>query len=113
MASLRNQFYFTLFYATAVVFSFMNSTVYWFITRQNDAGEPEEPPPLDLASTSALPALPDTPCKCPSVQFPSLSHENMQQLISWDTSQRFIRRGLVQGVCSHQSLWRHVSHHDD
>ncbi|CAI6092887.1 unnamed protein product [Clonostachys chloroleuca] len=61
MASLRNQFYFTLFYATAVVFSFMNSTVYWFITRQNDAGEPEEPPPLDLVSTSALPALPDTP----------------------------------------------------
>ncbi|KAM4067178.1 hypothetical protein HRG_001169 [Hirsutella rhossiliensis] len=39
MGSLRKQFYFTLFYATATVFSFMNSSVYWFVTRQHDTAE--------------------------------------------------------------------------
>lgn len=38
MGSLRKQFYFTLFYSTATVFSFMNSVIYWFITRVHEAG---------------------------------------------------------------------------
>ncbi|GJN72558.1 hypothetical protein PLICBS_006631 [Purpureocillium lilacinum] len=38
MGSLRKQFYFTLFYSTATVFSFMNSVIYWFITRAHEAG---------------------------------------------------------------------------
>ncbi|KAL7929650.1 hypothetical protein V8C35DRAFT_284156 [Trichoderma chlorosporum] len=36
LASLRQQFYFTLFYFTTVVFSFMNTAIYWFITRPHD-----------------------------------------------------------------------------
>ncbi|PTB57080.1 hypothetical protein M431DRAFT_139953 [Trichoderma harzianum CBS 226.95] len=36
LASLRQQFYFTLFYITTVVFSFMNTVIYWFITRPYD-----------------------------------------------------------------------------
>lgn len=39
MGSLRKQFYFTLFYATATVFSFMNSAIYWFVSRQHDGAE--------------------------------------------------------------------------
>ncbi|KAG5973966.1 hypothetical protein E4U55_000161 [Claviceps digitariae] len=38
MASQRKQFYFNLFYSATTVFSFMNSTIYWFITRQHEAG---------------------------------------------------------------------------
>ncbi|KAF5017214.1 hypothetical protein F66182_10881 [Fusarium sp. NRRL 66182] len=45
MASLRKQFYFTLFYTLTVVFAFANSTIYFFITRQHDSkngsGEPQ------------------------------------------------------------------------
>ncbi|KAH8675096.1 hypothetical protein BGZ61DRAFT_361294 [Ilyonectria robusta] len=36
MASLRKQFYFTMFYTATVVACFMNSTIYWLITRQRD-----------------------------------------------------------------------------
>ncbi|KAL7963827.1 hypothetical protein V8C34DRAFT_7500 [Trichoderma compactum] len=36
LASLRKQFYFTLFYITTVVFSFTNTVIYWFITRPHD-----------------------------------------------------------------------------
>ncbi|KAM0257359.1 hypothetical protein ACHAQJ_004446 [Trichoderma viride] len=36
LASLRKQFYFTMFYITTVVFSFMNTVIYWFITRPHD-----------------------------------------------------------------------------
>lgn len=33
MGSLRKQFHFTMFYTLTTVFAFMNSTIYWFITR--------------------------------------------------------------------------------
>ncbi|TWU71246.1 hypothetical protein ED733_002266 [Metarhizium rileyi] len=36
MASQRKQFYFSMFYIGTTVFCFMNSTIYWFITRQHD-----------------------------------------------------------------------------
>ncbi|KAH8130553.1 hypothetical protein FP744_10003857 [Trichoderma asperellum] len=36
LASLRKQFYFSLFYTTTVVFAFMNTVIYWFITRPHD-----------------------------------------------------------------------------
>ncbi|RCI10033.1 hypothetical protein L249_8736, partial [Ophiocordyceps polyrhachis-furcata BCC 54312] len=36
MGSLRTQFYFTLFSAATTVFSFMNTAIYWFVTRQHD-----------------------------------------------------------------------------
>jgi hypothetical protein len=47
MGSLRKQFYFTMLYTTANVFSFMNSTIYWFITRQQHqgGGDSREPSP--------------------------------------------------------------------
>lgn len=45
MASLRKQFYFTMFYTLTTVFSFMNSTIYWFITRQHTSGGGGEPAP--------------------------------------------------------------------
>jgi len=38
MGSPRKQFYFNLFYSATTVFCFMNSTIYWFITRQHDTG---------------------------------------------------------------------------
>ncbi|GAO18714.1 hypothetical protein UVI_02053200 [Ustilaginoidea virens] len=38
MASQRKQYYFNLFYTATTVFCFMNSTLYWFITRQHEAG---------------------------------------------------------------------------
>ncbi|KAH7131584.1 hypothetical protein B0J13DRAFT_106838 [Dactylonectria estremocensis] len=49
MASLRKQFYFTMFYTAAVVGTFMNSTIYWFITRRRDTGEAAEPENFDWA----------------------------------------------------------------
>ncbi|KJZ71358.1 hypothetical protein HIM_09241 [Hirsutella minnesotensis 3608] len=36
MGSLRKQFYFTLFYATATVFSFINTCIYWSVTRPHE-----------------------------------------------------------------------------
>ncbi|KAH6610042.1 hypothetical protein Trco_000062 [Trichoderma cornu-damae] len=36
LASLRKQVYFTVFYTATVVFSFMNTFLYWFITRPHD-----------------------------------------------------------------------------
>ncbi|KAL2203843.1 hypothetical protein CC79DRAFT_1371864 [Sarocladium strictum] len=43
MASLRKQFHFTMFYTLTTVFAFMNSTIYWFITRahslDDDSGD--------------------------------------------------------------------------
>ncbi|KAK5996770.1 hypothetical protein PT974_02112 [Cladobotryum mycophilum] len=48
MGSLRRQFRFTMFYTTTVVFSFMNTALYWFITRQHEGGDGdggEEPAP--------------------------------------------------------------------
>lgn len=48
MASLRKQFYFTMFYTTTTVFAFMNSTIYWFITRQhNNSGGSDPAPPQE------------------------------------------------------------------
>ncbi|KAH6888423.1 hypothetical protein B0T10DRAFT_488152 [Thelonectria olida] len=53
LASLRKQFYFTLFYTVTVVFAFMNTTIYWFITLQAEGAigrdgdpelEPRDPP---------------------------------------------------------------------
>lgn len=53
MGSLRKQFYFTMFYTTANVFSFMNSTIYWFITRQQNQADAREPaPPQESGSPS-------------------------------------------------------------
>ncbi|KAI9148134.1 hypothetical protein HJFPF1_11958 [Paramyrothecium foliicola] len=52
MGSLRKQFYFTMFYTLAIVFSFMNSTIYWFITRQNQSESREPAPPQESGSPS-------------------------------------------------------------
>lgn len=46
LGNLRKQFHFTMFYTASVVFSFMNSTIYWFITRAHELGSgdaPEDP----------------------------------------------------------------------
>lgn len=46
MASLRKQFYFTLFYFTTCVFATVNTILYWFVTLpHNDAGDAEPPSP--------------------------------------------------------------------
>lgn len=47
MASLRKQFYFTMFYTATVVACFMNSTIYWLITRQRDSGDSATPELFD------------------------------------------------------------------
>jgi hypothetical protein len=78
MGSPRKQLYFTLFYTVASVFAFMNSTVYWFVSRQFQGGDPTEPAPPHQtgaaeieeyvtwgwgADTSQI-FVPDKPCKC-------------------------------------------------
>lgn len=77
MGSLRKQFRFTVFYTTAVVFSFVNSTVYWFVTRQQDQpGFTDPSPPQESGAPGELPIIwgrdtdpsmplyvPDMPCK--------------------------------------------------
>ena len=76
MASQRKQFHFNMFYSTATVFAFMNSVVYWFITRQHDAAGGAEgllkvttATGGDFLTASVLTAnaatmgpLPDAPC---------------------------------------------------
>ncbi|KAL6910164.1 hypothetical protein GGI43DRAFT_378157 [Trichoderma evansii] len=48
LASLRKQFYFSLFYTTTIVFAFMNTVIYWFITRPHDYEKgPDDKPPND------------------------------------------------------------------
>ena len=60
MASYRKQFYYSMFYTASSVFCFMNSTIYWFITRQHDAGGGVY---LGLESEPiATDAIPDAPC---------------------------------------------------
>lgn len=55
LTSLRKQFYFTLFYTLTVVFAFMNSAIYWFITRQQngDGTDPVPPPPQESGTGTA------------------------------------------------------------
>ncbi|TFB05000.1 hypothetical protein CCMA1212_003198 [Trichoderma ghanense] len=36
LGNARYQFYFTLFYFTTVAYAFMNSAIYWFVTRPHD-----------------------------------------------------------------------------
>lgn len=77
MASLRKQFYFSMFYTATSVFCFMNSTIYWFITRQQegaDGGDGGDDDAFALASSAlalgagttvnatAAGAIPDAPC---------------------------------------------------
>jgi hypothetical protein len=47
MASLRKQFYFTMFYTLTIVFAFMNSTIYWFITRAHSLEDDSRDAPND------------------------------------------------------------------
>ncbi|KAK1964445.1 hypothetical protein LY78DRAFT_704380 [Colletotrichum sublineola] len=57
MASLRNQFYFTLFYTVTTVFTFMNTVVYWFVTLAHDdrgTGEPPQPQPSGGSTVSYM-----------------------------------------------------------
>ncbi|KAM5342027.1 hypothetical protein ACJ41O_015058 [Fusarium nematophilum] len=67
MASLRKQFYFTMFYTLTVVFSFMNSTIYWFITRLHDDEANATPPapnprqPNDTSIWAGATTVPEKP----------------------------------------------------
>ena len=74
LASLRKQFYFTLFYFTTVVFSFMNTAIYWFITRPhelentgnggNDGDDDDGNGYFKLLNTAAAaPPVSNTPCR--------------------------------------------------
>jgi hypothetical protein len=47
MASLRKQFHFTMFYTLTTVFAFMNSTIYWFITRAHNLDDDSGDTPDD------------------------------------------------------------------
>ncbi|QPC71377.1 hypothetical protein HYE68_002129 [Fusarium pseudograminearum] len=57
MGNLRKQFHFTLFYTISVVFAFANSTIYFFISRQQKGegccGEPQ--PELRRPNSTAIP----------------------------------------------------------
>lgn len=61
MGSTRKQFYFTMFYTTATVFAFMNTLIYWLITRSHDAGADH----INVMQNNeeTLFPIPDTPCK--------------------------------------------------
>ncbi|ODA76850.1 hypothetical protein RJ55_07366 [Drechmeria coniospora] len=65
MASLRKQFYLTMFYTTATCFSFMNTTIYWFVTRPHDAGSGDPSELMAGAPSSVeathLPGMPTAP----------------------------------------------------
>jgi hypothetical protein len=72
MGNLRKQFHFTLFYTICVVFAFANSTIYFFITRQQkgegSSGEPQ--PELRRPNSTGIPTWvgyaeehPEPPCK--------------------------------------------------
>ncbi|KAK1981765.1 hypothetical protein LZ30DRAFT_749833 [Colletotrichum cereale] len=57
MASLRHQFYFTLFYTVTTVFTFLNTVVYWFVTLAHDdrgTGEPPQPQPSGGSAVSYM-----------------------------------------------------------
>jgi hypothetical protein len=54
MASLRKQFYFTMFYTLTTVFAFMNSTIYWFITRAHSLGDDSSDTPDDGDAPEAV-----------------------------------------------------------
>ncbi|KOS21878.1 hypothetical protein ESCO_002058 [Escovopsis weberi] len=42
LGNLRKQFRFTLFYTVVVVFAFMNTTIYWFVTRPHNGKMPSD-----------------------------------------------------------------------
>lgn len=78
LGSLRNQFYFTVFYTLTVGFAFANSTIYWFITRQRNADNSDPSPPQESNSAqeqgvvwtwssadNSVLAAPDAPCMTP------------------------------------------------
>jgi hypothetical protein len=75
MASQRKQFHFNMFYTITTVFCFMNSTIYWFITRQHDAGDPAVSTESQVltnfvnasANATSVPTLPDAPCMLASL----------------------------------------------
>ncbi|POR33502.1 Uncharacterized protein TPAR_06280, partial [Tolypocladium paradoxum] len=82
MASLRKQFYFTMFYSTCVVFSFMNSTIYWFVTRQHEAADGGDAllaaaaaTGTDFLTTSILTANASTLASIPDAPFSDLFGE--------------------------------------
>lgn len=54
MASPRKQFYFQLFHSATTVFCFMNSVIYWLITRQHNAAA--------AAAVNLAKATSGTPC---------------------------------------------------
>ncbi|KAM0463400.1 hypothetical protein ACHAO4_000114 [Trichoderma viride] len=56
LASLRKQFYFSLYYTTTVVFAFMNTVIYWFITRPHkfSTAPGSDPNPDDGSSDEEL-----------------------------------------------------------
>ncbi|KAJ3948620.1 uncharacterized protein N0V96_002879 [Colletotrichum fioriniae] len=54
IASLRKQFYFTLFYTITTVFTFMNSVIYWFVTLEHDDKNTGEPPKPQPSGSSAM-----------------------------------------------------------
>ncbi|KAG5928135.1 hypothetical protein E4U42_001195 [Claviceps africana] len=61
MGSQRKQFYFNLFYSATTVFCFMNSTIYWFITRQHDSGAAAAAAAAANVVDSAI-NMPNAPC---------------------------------------------------
>ena len=72
MGSQRKQSYFSMFYSTTAVFAFMDSVIYWFITRQQEAGGGAEgllealaamsSDFVTTANASTMVSLPKAPC---------------------------------------------------
>lgn len=67
MASLRKQFYFTMFYTTATCFALMSANIYWNITRPYGPGSDGPPellagPALNANATNSN-LMPDAPCR--------------------------------------------------
>ncbi|PNY28108.1 Uncharacterized protein TCAP_01969 [Tolypocladium capitatum] len=82
MASLRRQFYFTMFYSTTTVFAFMNLAIYWFITRQHGAADGGDAMSVaaagtgtDVLTTSVLTANASTMAPIPDAPFSDLFGE--------------------------------------
>lgn len=61
MGSPRKQFYFQLFHSATTVFCFMNSVIYWLITRPHDAAAAAVTVGSEVAA-NLVKATSGTPC---------------------------------------------------
>ncbi|KAF7552657.1 hypothetical protein G7Z17_g4184 [Cylindrodendrum hubeiense] len=102
MASLRKQFYFTMFYTATVVACFMNSTIYWFITRQRGSGDSATTESLEWTDVPEDEDLywPETSLPVPDAPFSDLFGEG------WFNAYVIVALyGITSGIMALEMFW--------